>query len=130
MRISDWSSDVCSSDLRCEKADRGRNPKEGYRKQCDAIDAEHALCRNARAAGSGLTVDFEQTHAPDEPGNGIGITVQVKLVAWFDGHRAERSFQPCGAVAGGDHAHAPVALHLDFVKALADQSREIGRAHV
>src|SRR3546814_17226800 len=24
MRISDWSSDVCSSDLRAERADRGR----------------------------------------------------------------------------------------------------------
>src|SRR3546814_17621481 len=32
MRISDWSSDVCSSDLRgqCAASNRHRNPPEGY----------------------------------------------------------------------------------------------------
>src|SRR3546814_13627738 len=58
MRISDWSSDVCSSDLRARRAD----PRQGSL-------APHMGCRRRRAdlmAATGLDTPME--HRPLKPG--------------------------------------------------------------
>src|SRR3546814_5970278 len=48
MRISDWSSDVCSSDLRVLRAVRARRPRRTDRRAADAIPVHRV-----RAPGRG-----------------------------------------------------------------------------
>src|SRR3546814_10386516 len=61
MRISDWSSDVCSSDLRGRRAAHGPagRPGPGVRRRADAlVEADHqvhARRRDAQARGEGRT---------------------------------------------------------------------------
>src|SRR3546814_5821188 len=56
MRISDWSSDVCSSDLRDPGAAHGSHLPEqpAYRRALEAVEEGEVgrLCRSARASGS------------------------------------------------------------------------------
>src|SRR3546814_8997670 len=77
MRISDWSSDVCSSDLLLEQADESRAQPGGLlrrqrldraaqplhvlldRRQVDDGAARQALARLAQAGGEGVHVGFE-----------------------------------------------------------------------
>src|SRR3546814_5600955 len=62
MRISDWSSDVCSSDLIREEDRRGA----GH-------DADHAKVRFATAAEAQSELDcVEQAHFPTETGRRAG----------------------------------------------------------
>src|SRR3546814_20723561 len=77
MRISDWSSDVCSSDLLLEQADESRAQPGGLlrrqrldraaqplhvlldRRQVDDGAARQALARLAQAGGEGVHVAIE-----------------------------------------------------------------------
>src|SRR3546814_4250565 len=47
MRISDWSSDVCSSDLQCDQLDRQRRGQKGQNELYPEDDAVMALRRVA-----------------------------------------------------------------------------------
>src|SRR3546814_6082455 len=43
MRISDWSSDVCSSDLKCERASYGKKECQGQARLFGAFARSQAL---------------------------------------------------------------------------------------
>src|SRR3546814_1043830 len=85
MRISDWSSDVCSSDL---IAEHGLRP--AYRaRQAGAVipAAEHALEAEQQAGGLGRGLDLARAARQAAPAVGDGVAVgQVGL--------AELSGQP------------------------------------
>src|SRR3546814_4071606 len=53
MRISDWSSDVCSSDLRAEHARRPRRVRRarGFHPSADACRARRYRCRLRQEIG-------------------------------------------------------------------------------
>src|SRR3546814_11201743 len=73
MRISDWSSDVCSSDLRAGRRDRGdqimttRKPRTGFASRPGAADAWIAGPEGAEAPT-----------APSPPVNSARLTIAVK----------------------------------------------------
>src|SRR3546814_4276773 len=72
MRISDWSSDVCSSDLRAGRRDRGdqimttRKPRTGFASRPGAADAWIAGPEGAEAPT-----------APSPPVNSARLTIDV-----------------------------------------------------
>src|SRR3546814_1374004 len=83
MRISDWSSDVCSSDLLCDRAvllDHGellargtpRNIVSRYQKllyaPADAVERIRAQIREDDAEGHGLQVDEAPAATRASPG--------------------------------------------------------------
>src|SRR3546814_5662123 len=65
MRISDWSSDVCSSDLDADSSDRGRNPLPAARAWLGAVhprrDADH---RDLHAGHQGSRADDRRAQWP------------------------------------------------------------------
>src|SRR3546814_18394838 len=102
MRISDWSSDVCSSDLR---AGRGLDPGifKGWRYWDGWIDDARmviALLRDAEARGATLFPRIAATHA-ERAGGGWRITlsdertVEARHLANATGPCAEIGRAPC-----------------------------------
>src|SRR3546814_5603610 len=51
MRISDWSSDVCSSDLHDQRPDGGRDPRPGCKDQHDQLQPRDAAGADRRHCG-------------------------------------------------------------------------------
>src|SRR3546814_6786498 len=55
MRISDWSSDVCSSDLQCGAVERSGNPKEhGHRENHRQADPAFVGCKAKNGCADNL----------------------------------------------------------------------------
>src|SRR3546814_20918687 len=102
MRISDWSSDVCSSDLHAEEWHRGRTGLLRYRT---------GQRRNQNATGFGLPpgIDDRATRIADH----LVIPAPGFRVDRF----ADRAEQTNGLARRGFHKHL----------ALAQQRAEIGR---
>src|SRR3546814_11532122 len=66
MRISDWSSDVCSSDLGQCAAGLGRAPQMGQAALGRSVPAGHPLCR------TGVRGAAEARHGDEGGGGGVG----------------------------------------------------------
>src|SRR3546814_3274544 len=120
LRISDWSSDVCSSDLRLSFTGwvLGERPGRGL-----------AAYSASKAGLVGLAKSLALDLAP------AGITVNVVAPGWFDSPMAEgwksnpkRSAAVLGHTAQERRGDAPdPAGEYQF---LASDAAEIGRAHV
>src|SRR3546814_11075704 len=95
MRISDWSSDVCSSDLRAER-DGGRARRRARRRwRPDALAGPAGLHRDARHDRHGLRL-----HLGRDGGGGGGLLERGllwpqrqpdprRLVGWEEGRGGE-----------------------------------------
>src|SRR3546814_7555986 len=118
MRISDWSSDVCSSDLGRVRPTSGRVLFHG-----EAIqnELEH------RIVGKGICRKFQT------PGVLIGLSVIDNLaIAAMADRRWWKSFGKAGEVLIRENQAAPSLFYLAEGRALIqrDGADEIGRAHV
>src|SRR3546814_5239213 len=126
MRISDWSSDVCSSDLQLQRHGRGT----GFRKEPRQGFGLHLRAGNPgrtrfRTGGTGKVIfrsHWERavrlggTAAWSQRERGLGLPVGQK---------------PLTKTAGGSLRAAAGPLNLKQDKALAQRpALEIGRAHV
>src|SRR3546814_1655057 len=109
MRISDWSSDVCSSDLTDRKLLQHRRPLTG--------GGIHAVA---------ATIRIEPRHRTGrkQPGNAI----------WPDHHGARRAVSLPAARLHARLEHVANRSRTNLASArgwrLPDRSAEIGRAHV
>src|SRR3546814_19055173 len=80
MRISNWSSDVCSSDLLCERGRLVRLARGLYHPaDTEEIDAAHSFAAAARLAPHGIIA--LQYH---------GLTTQLPYAVWIGLHHAAR----------------------------------------
>src|SRR3546814_9658987 len=79
MRISDWSSDVCSSDLLCYYAVAVLKPRLGYDDSLDAFGI-HGIGGMIGAIGTGV-VYAPVFGGPGDGAVGIGAQVWIQLQA-------------------------------------------------
>src|SRR3546814_2769852 len=123
MRISDWSSDVCSSDLRVARRPGGRSPWWAPPQVLDSqAGASLAALASLSVIGGylGTLITQTLTYAADEFGVGersqshtfaavrIGVFLSIAISAWADRHGRRRALPLTAAEGGSPHVLTPV----------------------
>src|SRR3546814_10894433 len=122
MRISDWSSDVCSSDLKSVNARLTRSPSAAERvfgraqrqpdRHCTETEiAADAVDQIALIAVGKLIVPRAEQHEAGGARLGLRQIAQLDPLAAGRGRRLgiDRAFEPAVEFAGADHARPCLA---------------------
>src|SRR3546814_1198374 len=90
VRISDWSSDVCSSDLLADAGDAGHRPYavDAAHVQLKLVDDVHHRIMQARVAAEVLRFDDDAEHVGADVVGGRDLTIIV-VVARVRSQRSE-----------------------------------------
>src|SRR3546814_21035767 len=104
MRISDWSSDVCSSDLACRRTRRAR-----------ATGADHGLHRSGERGALPGTVQAVSATRTSHGGAQLSVALDESWPGASEKFLADRDDALC-------------AYGCDIVPSVAAQHDEIGRA--
>src|SRR3546814_17679960 len=141
MRISDWSSDVCSSDLRFLSEERGEPPDidvdfEHERRE-EVLQYIYERYGRERAGIAATVIHYRSRSTVREVGKVLGlsedVTARLRSTAWgsYSSDMPEKRFTEAGFDSGNPEMirlHRLFGQLLQFPRHLSHHVGEIGRA--